>query len=66
MPKPFHTLKWFTNRIGTRIYLIDSVNGFCANQKAARKGFVVRDLSHADYLFNVQSVLRYGDQPRKP
>ena len=57
-----HSLKWFKNRIGKRIYRDD--NHCCDTcDEVFRNGIVVHDEQHAEYLYmvNCEMDLNYRD-----
>ena len=59
-----HTLKWFINRIGKKVYRDDIE---CCNQckNVADHGLEIHDKNHAEYLFMVQNDLQINYRDRK-
>lgn len=60
-----HTLKWFTNRIGKRIYRQPTGCTCETCKKVSEEGLIVRDEDHARYLEIVQydMDIDYQDKP---
>ena len=60
-----HTLRWFKNHIGKRIYR-DAVSCQCQTcTKVTKEGLIVRDDGHAEYLYNVQYELDVDYRDKK-
>ena len=52
-----HTLKWFENRIGKRIFRDNTKKHCCEHcDRVSENGLIVRDTTHADYLHSVQNA----------
>ena len=62
-----HTLQWFKNRIGKRIYRLTFTNCCESCSETYKKGVVISDVTHADYVYTCQNEmnLEYDDKPRK-
>lgn len=59
-----HTLKWFKNRIGKRVYRND-VSCDCTDCKNVTVGgLIISDDQHAEYLYMIQGELnlQYRDE----
>lgn len=63
------TLKWFKNRIGTRIYRDDNDCGCGSCRAVLEEGLLVFDEFHATYLYDTQNdyaaegvLLNYRDK----
>ncbi len=51
------TLKWFTNRVKKRVYRNDCDCGCTTCSANTKKGLVIRNKKHAEYLYNIQFEL---------
>lgn len=50
-----HTLKWFLNRIGKRVYRDDDLCLCDACKKIALNGIIIKDKQHASYLHMIEN-----------
>ena len=59
-----HTLKWFENRIGKRIYRLTETNCCETCQEVYKNGMVIRNKFHAynTYIHQNELNLEYGDK----
>ena len=58
MIKHMHTLQWFIDRIGTRIYR-KKLGCLCETcQKAFEEGIYIHDKEHAEYLYTISHDLK--------
>lgn len=59
-----HTLKWFLNRIGKRVFRLTDTHCCAKCQDILINGLVIHDKQSADYLFLCQNEmnLEYSDK----
>ena len=59
-----HTLQWFKNRIGKKIYRLTEACHCKHCQKSFEDGFVLYSKTHADYVYCCQNEmgLKYADK----
>lgn len=62
-----HTLRWFKNRVGKRIYRYTDTKCCEECDRVYREGIVVDNANHAQYLYDAQNdlELEYGDKPKQ-
>ena len=59
-----HTLQWFENRIGKRVFRLTDTHCCKHCQDAFEKGFIILDKTHAHYAYVCQNEmgLVYADK----